>query len=32
MTDYKTYIDQGIEYIHTGKYSEALKFITQSIE
>jgi len=32
MVDYKTYIDQGIDYIHQGKYQEAINFITQSID
>ena len=32
MTDYKTYIDNGIEKIHNGKFQDAIDDITKSIE
>lgn len=32
MKDYKTNLDIGIELIHSGKFSEAVNFITKSIE
>jgi len=32
MTDYKYYIDKGIEYIYAGKYQAALENIDKSIE
>lgn len=32
MTDYKTYIDNGIENIHNGKFQDAIDNITKSIE
>lgn len=32
MKDYKANLDIGIELIHSGKFSEAVNFITKSIE
>ena len=32
MTDHKTYIDNGIEKIHNGKFQDAIDDITKSIE
>ncbi len=32
MTDYKTYLDEGIADINNGKYSEAIEKINKSIE
>ena len=32
MTDYKTYLDEGIADINNGKYSEAIEKIDKSIE
>ena len=31
MSDYKEYIDKGIEKIHQGKFEDAIENITKSI-